>query len=96
MKRDDDSDIDDTPRVVQPAGKPGQFATLLSVFGVAAWVALMLAMLLGGVLFILALRSANGAPQEAAAGAVFSTVFIGLYVLVRCVEKIIAGVTKIL
>ena len=40
------------------------------------------------LLFFGALVEATGAPQEAAAGAVFATVFIGAYVFARIVEKV--------
>jgi hypothetical protein len=45
-------------------------------------------LVLGGCCFVRAVSGANGAPQEAAAGAVFATVFIGAYVFARIVEKI--------
>ena len=54
-----------------------------------------LAIASGGLMFCNLLSKATSAPQEAAAGAVFSTFFIGLYILVRCVEKIVATVDRL-
>ena len=48
----------------------------------------------GGLLFLEAIASAKSAPQEAAAGAVYSTIFIGLYILARCVEKLTAALER--
>ena len=49
----------------------------------------------GGVLFCSSLRAANSAVQEAAAGAVFATFFLGMYVLVRCVEKFLLSAEQL-
>ncbi len=59
-----------------------------------AWGLLLLAIGGGGAFFLLTVVSANGAPQEAAAGAIFSTIFIGLYVIVRCIEKLTAAIER--
>jgi hypothetical protein len=53
-----------------------------------AWLICLGVLVIGGLLFCLALADANGAPQQMAAGAVFATCFIGAYVLARIVEKI--------
>jgi hypothetical protein len=53
-----------------------------------AWLICFGVLVISGLLFCVALQAANGAPQEAAAGAVFSTVIIGAYVFARIVEKI--------
>jgi hypothetical protein len=53
-----------------------------------AWLICLGVLVIGGLLFCLALADANGAPQQEAAGAVFATCFIGAYVLARIVEKI--------
>lgn len=67
---------------------------VLSILGIVAWGLLLVVILGGGLLFMVSLGKANNAPQEAAIGAVFSTAFIGLYILARCVEKILAGVQR--
>ena len=41
-----------------------------------------------------ALGSATSAPQEAAVGAVFSTMFIAGYVLARCAEKTVRALAR--
>ena len=40
-------------------------------------------------LFVLSIGNATGAPQEAAAGAIFSSLFIAAYILARCIEKMV-------
>ncbi len=65
------------------------------VVNAGAWLLLLPAVVVCGVLFVAALKDANGAPQEAAIGAVFSTILIGLYVAVRCVEKLAAVVERV-
>jgi hypothetical protein len=52
------------------------------------WVICALIVLIGAVLFTRAFLEAQDATQEAAAGAVFSTFFIGAYVLARAGEKL--------
>lgn len=57
-----------------------------SVLGVLA--------LLWTAAFWQALGSATSAPQEAAVGAVFSTMFIAGYVLARCAEKTVRALAR--
>jgi hypothetical protein len=52
------------------------------------WGICVMIVLIGAVLFTRAFLAANGAAEEAAAGAVFSTFFIGAYVLARAGEKL--------
>jgi hypothetical protein len=90
---DEDDDDDPLPRQRGRAGGSGIVA-VLSIVSMVAWGLLLVAILGGGLVFMASLGNANGAPQETALGAVFSTAFIGLYILVRCVEKIIAGIDR--
>jgi hypothetical protein len=53
-----------------------------------AWLICFVVLVLNGLKFFAELANANGAPQEAAAGAVTCTYFIGAYVFARVVEKI--------
>ena len=69
---------------------------VMAIIGIVVWGLLMLAVGGGGLLFLATLGKANGAPQEAAAGAIFSTIFIALYVVARCVEKVIAAIERLL
>jgi hypothetical protein len=76
--------------VIKHVGLRQSFA----IVALAVWGLLALAICGGSVVFVATLGSANGAPQEAAAGAIFSTIFIALYVLARCVEKITGAVER--
>jgi len=80
-------------REAAPSGP--RLATVLAVVSIAAWGCLLLAVGCGGLLFCSSLGKATSAPQEAALGAVFSTVFIGLYIFVRCVEKVLASLERL-
>jgi DNA-directed RNA polymerase subunit RPC12/RpoP len=73
---------------------PG-IALVLSIVGLASWGLLLIVILVGGLLFVTSLGKADTAIQEAALGAVFSTVFIGLYIAVRCIEKILIAVDRL-
>ncbi len=71
-------------------------ANVLHVLSFAAWIMLFGSVLLGGLLFCSSISKKDiSAIQEAAAGAVFSTVFIGLYVLARCLEKVCTIVDRL-
>lgn len=48
----------------------------------------------GALLLLLSLASANGAPQEAAAGAMFSAFFIAGYIISRSVEKVVRAMAR--
>lgn len=49
----------------------------------------------GGVLlFVVSLSSATGAPQEAAAGAIFSALFIAGYTITRSIEKVVRAIAR--
>jgi hypothetical protein len=88
-------DGDDRPRRRRPV--PGSaLRTVLRALGVVAWGILLCYTIGSGFVFLTALKQAESAIQEAALGAVFSTGFIGLYIVVRCVEKVIAGLDQLL
>ena len=92
---DDGDDDDDLPPPRQRRAKSGAgLRGMLAVVSLVAWGLLLLAVGGGGLLFLATLSKANGAPQEAAAGAIFSTAFIGLYVIVRCIEKLAAATER--
>ena len=59
-----------------------------SVIGIT-YVLLGAAIGVGLLLFIAGISAAQSAPQEAAAGAIFATLFIAAYVLARSVEKVV-------
>ncbi len=52
------------------------------------WTTCVLVVLVGIVLFTLAFMHAGDASEEAAAGLVFSTFFLGAYVFAHCGEKL--------
>ena len=67
------------------------------------WAALIIAMAFGvlgllttggAVLFVFSLSSATGAPQEAAAGAIFSALFIAGYIITRSIEKVVRSIAR--
>ena len=62
--------------------------SVLRATQVILWGMCVLVVLAGVILFTRAFLIANGPAEEAAAGAVFSTFFIGAYVLARCGEKL--------
>jgi len=63
---------------------------LFRIAQIVCWGICLAVLLVGGLLFLMTLAGSESAPQEAAAGAVFSTFFIGAYALARCVEKLSA------
>ena len=70
------------------AGKQPKLASLLTAIQLVAWILCFGVLAVGGVYFVIGVAGANGAPQEAAVGALVSTVFIGAYVFARLIEKI--------
>ncbi len=62
--------------------------SLVRATQVTLWSMCGLVVLAGVVLFTRAFSNAKDAHEEAAAGAVYSTFFIGAYVLARCGEKL--------
>jgi hypothetical protein len=48
----------------------------------------------GAILFIASISSATGAPQEAAAGAIFSALFIAGYIITRSIEKVVRSIAR--
>ena len=75
----------------QAAAPPSAGPSLQSVVRVTQtilWITCVLIVLAGTVLFARAFLAAESPSEEAAAGAVFSTFFIGAYVLARCGEKL--------
>ena len=71
-----------------PSAASASLQSLLRATQVILWVMCVLVVLAGGVLFTRAFMIAKDPTEEAAAGAVFSTFFIGAYVLARCGEKL--------
>ena len=90
---DEEDEDDDEPRRRRQPRRPSGMS-VLPTLAMVAWGILLLAVTGGGLLFFLSISKAQGAVQEASLGAMFSTVFIGLYVAVRCVEKIISGLER--
>jgi len=92
---DEDGNVTPTSRHrPSPKAKP-VLSTILNIVSLVAWACLFLAVACGGLLFCGSLSKAQSAPQEAALGAVFSTVFIGLYIIIRCVEKFAASLERL-
>jgi hypothetical protein len=81
-----------SPQPHPPAGaEPSAHARLHSLVRttqVILWSVCVLVVLAGVVLFTRSFMGAKDPAEEAAAGAVFSTFFIGAYVLARCGEKL--------
>jgi len=95
MPRTENIDPDDTDDRRRPAkSSPGRL-NVLRIVGIVPWVLLFVIITAGGLLFVMSLAKATSAAQEAANGVVFSTIFIGLYIFTRCVEKVVAGVDRI-
>jgi hypothetical protein len=76
------------PSVEGPPSARAQLQALVRTVQTILWTTCVLVVLVGVVLFTLAFLRAENAGEEAAAGAVFSTFFIGAYVLARCGEKL--------
>lgn len=72
---------------------PSTLTTFVRVVSVGAWCLLLGAVAVVGLLFFADLSHNPGASQQAAIGATYSTILIGLYIAVRCAEKI-AGVIE--
>ena len=87
----DDSDDDERPRRPRRSTSTGSVLSSLRIAESVAWGVLLMVTALGGVTFVLMIMGSKSAPQEAAVGAMFSTAFIGSYVGMRCIEKMIAG-----
>lgn len=68
---------------------------MLLIIRMVAWAGLFLSISLGGLLFCGAIRESKSAPQEAAVGAIFATVFIGLYILTRCVDQFLEAAERV-
>jgi hypothetical protein len=68
-------------------------ASAAPIVAAVAWAGLLVLVGLGGLMFMAALHAANSAVQEAAAGAVFGAGFVGVYVLVRAVDRL-AGLAE--
>lgn len=49
---------------------------------------------IGTLLLFGAISAANGAPQEAAAGAIFASFFIAGYIIVRSIEKAVRALAR--
>lgn len=92
--RNDDEDDDDSGetrtqrRRTDRPGTPFGIAGFLRVASMAAWGLLLLVTVGAAVLFFMSLGRANGAPQEAALGAIFSTILIAAYLTARCVDRV--------
>jgi|GEM_PF-7001073 len=95
---EDEKDEEESPRARRRRSS-GELSIslpkLLAIIGIVAWALLFFAVACGGLLFCSSLGRSESAPQEAAAGAIFSTIFIGLYISVRCIEKILQGVERV-
>ncbi len=71
-----------------PALNVAGLRSVLRTTQMLLWGMCVLVVLVGVVLFTRAFLVAKDAAEEAAAGVVFSTFFIGAYVLARCGEKL--------
>ena len=69
--------------------------TILSIGMLVSWGFLAMAVIIVGILFVLSLGGSKTVIEEAAIGAMASTVLIGFYVMARCVEKISEGVLRL-
>jgi hypothetical protein len=81
------------PRTAANVGPPtsnlaASLTAVLRATQVMLWGVCVLVVLVGILLFTQAFLAAKKPEEEAAAGVVFSTFFIGAYVLARCGEKI--------
>jgi hypothetical protein len=79
----------------QTADGRDSLAHALGVIAVAVWVLLLVAVTIGGCLFLVKVGEAKDALFQCAAAAIASTVFVGLYIATRCLEKILGGVDRI-
>lgn len=90
-----DDEDEDARRSPRRSGAGFSWFRLLLVVRMTTWVALFLAVGCGGLLYCAALgRRDNTVIMEAALGATFSTIFIGLYILTRCIDQLLDGVDK--
>ena len=64
-------------------------AAVVRLIQKVAWMVCAVVVVLGGLLFLGSLGQAETAIQQASAGAMFSTIFIGVYILARCIEKFV-------
>lgn len=87
----DKSPIVPAPADIRPRRPPSSGVSLLGFVRftqVTLWTVCVLVVLVGAVLFTRAFLNARDASEEAAAGAIFSTFFIGAYVLARSGDKL--------
>jgi hypothetical protein len=71
-----------------PSAAPASLRFILRATQIMLWSMCVLVVLAGIVLFTRAFLIAKDPAEEAAAGAVFATFFLGAYVLARCGEKL--------
>lgn len=90
-ENDEQSEVESASRPEHVTKSRFAISTALVIANIVTWGIVLLAVILGGLLFFASLRAAGSAVQEAAAGALFSTVFIALYVVARCIEKLTAA-----
>jgi len=76
------------PAAITPSPHGPERHKVLLLVQLTLWGACVLVVLLGGVALARALANAKNAIDEAAAGAIFSTFFLGAYVVARAGEKI--------
>jgi len=77
------------PRALQRSRPRGRAsARALTVLQGVLWAMCVLTVLVGSLLFTRAWMNANSPEEELAAGAFYSTFFIGAYVIARCGEKL--------
>ena len=78
-----------TAGLVLPRRTSGvSLAAVVRFTQVALWTVCVLVVLVGAVLFTRAFLAAASASEEAAAGAVFTTFFVGAYVLARAGDRL--------
>lgn len=73
--------VSDAPTALLPTWAAVIIALTFTILGVVT--------IVGSVLFAATLASAESAPQEAAAGAIFGSLFVASYLVARSIEKIV-------
>lgn len=93
----DDTPLDEDEDLPPRKGSAGStFVTALQILSMVAWGLLLLTIGLGAILFVVALKDSKSVIEEASIAAIFSAAFIGLYVIVRCIEKFVASLERLL
>jgi hypothetical protein len=68
---------------------------VVALASMVVWGGLLLAIGVGGILFVRALDRATTVFQECAVSGIFAVGFIGFYIAARCVESVLAHGAKV-